>query len=327
MTREIGCVFYRQMWLIRRFEQKAIQLFQEGHIRGSIHLSIGQEAVAVGVCSALRENDLVATTHRGHGHCLMKGVDPERMFAELLGRETGVCKGRGGSMHVADLSKGILGANGIVGAGLPIAVGGALAALYRGTGQVVVCFFGDGASNTGAFHESLNLSAVWRLPVVWVCENNMYGMTTPARDVTAVEDVALRAASYNMPGLVVDGNDVEAVFHAALEFVDRARQGKGPALLECKTYRWEGHFYGDPMVYRSKQEVEEWKEKDPVARLRAKLAAEMAFSDEEIAWIETQAAEVIEEAAAAALLAPYPSPEEVEKYVYGDLALGVGGDA
>ena len=261
----------RKMQLIRRFEESAEDAYTRGKSYGTMHLSIGQEASAVGICAALTDADYITSTHRGHGHCIAKGADVGRMFAEFLGREDGYCRGRGGSMHIADPGKGNLGANGIVGGGLPIAVGAALTAKKRKSGAVAVCFFGDGANNEGAFHESLNMAAVWRLPVVFVCENNQYGMSTSTERSTAVKNVADRAVAYAMPGVVVDGNDFAAVAEASFEAVERARRGEGPTLIECKTYRTRGHSRSDRNRYRSKQEIEEWQERDPIARFEAEL--------------------------------------------------------
>jgi TPP-dependent pyruvate/acetoin dehydrogenase alpha subunit len=237
---------YRTMKKIREFETKAAELFAEGSIPGFVHLYIGEEAVATGVCANLKDSDYITSTHRGHGHIIAKGGDLKYMFAELFGKATGYCKGKGGSMHIADADRGILGANGIVGAGHNIAVGAGLSAKYRGTDQVCVCFFGDGSTNQGTFHESLNLASIWKLPVIFVCENNLYGISMHQSRHQAIQDVADRAVAYNIPGVVVDGNDVLAVYEAAKEAIDRARNGQGPTLIECKTYRQRGHFEGDP---------------------------------------------------------------------------------
>ena len=254
---------YASMYKIRRFEQEAVKLFHNKELPGWLHSYIGEEAVAVGVCASLNRDDYITSTHRGHGHCIAKGADLKRMMAELYGKETGYCKGKGGSMHIADFSIGILGANGIVGGGIPIATGTALASQYLEDGRVTVCFFGDGASNQGGFHESLNLASLWKLPVVYVCENNLYAETTPQADHQPIRDIADRAKSYNMPGVIVDGNDVFAVYEKANKAVERARAGRGPTLIECKTYRYRGHWEGDPEVYRTKEEVKEWKKRSP----------------------------------------------------------------
>ncbi|MEW6660840.1 MAG: pyruvate dehydrogenase (acetyl-transferring) E1 component subunit alpha [Bacillota bacterium] len=307
---------YEDMVNIRRFEEKAIEFFTQSLIRGSMHLYIGEEAVAVGVCHALRQDDYIVSTHRGHGHCLAKGADVNRTMAELLGKATGYCKGKGGSMHIADLDTGNLGANGIVAAGIPIAVGAALSAQYRGTDQVAVAFFGDGATNQGVFHEAMNLAAIWKLPVIFVCENNLYGITVPAREAVAVTDIADRAQAYNIPGVIVDGNDVRAVYEAACQAVARARAGKGPILLECKTYRHEGHYKGDPCVYRTDEEVRQWKERDPIKHLGKVLVEEGIATQAELEHIHMKVEQAIEAASAFALESPEPSPEELFQDVF-----------
>jgi TPP-dependent pyruvate/acetoin dehydrogenase alpha subunit len=262
---------YRDMWRIRRFEETALYHSSQGDVYGTLHLYIGEEATAVGVCSVLRRDDYVASTHRGHGHCVAKGARMDRMMAELFGRATGYCRGKGGSMHIADFSCGMLGANGIVGASLGLAAGAALMAQVRGSGQIAVAFFGDGASTRGTFHEVLNLSSLWKLPVLFVCENNGYAQWMAQKENLAADHVVDMAGSYKLPGVSVDGNDVLAVHAAARAAAERARQGGGPSLLECRTYRIHGHSLGDLQVYRDKTEVEEWKRRDPIARLEARL--------------------------------------------------------
>jgi TPP-dependent pyruvate/acetoin dehydrogenase alpha subunit len=257
--------YYRTMVTIRQFETLAGQLFAAGKIPGFIHLSIGQEASAVGVCSCLRADDYLTTTHRGHGHMIAKGADLNKMVAELFGKKTGYCKGKGGSMHIADFSLGILGANGVVAAGLPIIAGAGFSIKMRRTDQVAVCFFGDGASNRGPVHEVMNLAAVWQLPIIFVVENNQYASTTSQLDACAVEDICRRADGYNMPGIAVDGNDVLRVRQTTLQAVARARHGEGPSLIENKTYRVKGHFEGDPQKYRSAEEIKGWQDqRDPI---------------------------------------------------------------
>src|SRR5271155_3121970 len=262
---------YRSMQRIRQFESKARDLAMANEIPGFVLVSIGEEASAVGVCSALRDTDRITSTHRGHGHLIAKGGTLKQMMAELYGKRTGYCKGKGGSMHIVDFSLGILGANGIVGGGIPIATGSALAASITGRDDVTVCFFGDGASNEGTFHESLNLAAIWKLPVIYVCKNNGFGEFTPTAAVTAVKDIAVRAKSYDIPGYVVDGNDVFEVYRYTSEAVARARRAEGPTLLECKTYRWEGHVVGEHAFitgsYRSEEEVARWKARCPILML------------------------------------------------------------
>lgn len=307
---------YTNMVKIRLFESRVAELFAAGKIPGFVHLYVGEEGVATGVCAHLRDDDYITSTHRGHGHLISKGGDLKLMMAELFGKRTGYCKGKGGSMHIADVDLGILGANGIVGGGPPIATGAALAAKYKGTDQVVACFFGDGASNQGTFHEGLNLAAIWKLPVIFVAENNMYGISFSQTRSMTVPDIADRAAAYDIPGLVVDGNDVLAVYEAAGEAVKRARAGEGPTLVECKTYRYRGHFEGDPTIYRSKEEVEMWKEKDPIPRYQAKLLEMGVLTEAEIKEIEQRTTRMIDEAVQFAEESPWPTPEEILDDVY-----------
>jgi len=316
LDRELLLQMYRQMVRIRAFENKVGELFAQGKVPGFVHLYIGEEATAVGVCANLRPTDYITSTHRGHGHCLAKGGDMKAMMAELFGRKTGYCKGKGGSMHIADVDMGILGANGIVGGGLTIAAGAGLSAKMRGTDQVTVCFFGDGASNQTTFHEGLNLSSIWRLPVVYVCENNLYGISMHQSRHQRVADVADRAAAYGIPGVAVDGNDVIAVYEAAKEAVARARAGEGPTLLECKTYRWKGHFEGDPMVYRPKEELEEWKKKCPILGFKARLLEMEVLTPEGAGSIQAEAEAEVEEAVRYAMESPFPSPEEALEDLY-----------
>ena len=263
----------RTMLLIRRFDERAMELYREGAMRGTTHPYIGMEAVAVGACAVLRPADRITSTHRGHGHCLAKGGDPRLMMAELLGKATGYCKGKGGSMHIADVDAGILGANGIVGGGIGLATGAALAAKLAGSGDVSLCFFGDGALNQGILHEAANLASIWKLPVVYICENNQYAMSARADRFTSVPDPAVRAASYGFPGVSCDGMDVLAVYRTVGEAVARARSGVGPSLVVCVTYRFLGHHVGDPLNYRDKAEVETWRTRDPIDRLQQTLVA------------------------------------------------------
>jgi len=308
---------YKKMLTIRTFEYKVKDLFAQGKIVGAVHLSIGEEAVPVGVCSALKKGDYVLSNHRGHGHCIALGVDVKRMMAELFGRETGVCKGKGGSMHLADFNVGMLGASAIVGGGLPLAVGAGLSIKMRKTDQVAVVFFGDGASNQGTFHESLNLAAIWSLPVLFVCENNQYAESTPVTRVMLVKNIADRAAAYGIPGIVVDGMDVMAVHDSTVEAAERARQGYGPTLLECKTYRYLGHEEGDPWTtYRSQAEVEEWKKKDAINRFRKYLVDKGVFAENEAAEIENDVKNLVGEAIKFADESPWPTPEEALKDVF-----------
>ena len=307
---------YRKMLRIRRFEEKVSELFSAGRIPGFVHLYIGEEAVAVGACAALRKDDYITSTHRGHGHCIAKGGSLKYMMAELFGKETGYCKGKGGSMHIADIELGILGANGIVAAGIPIAVGAALSAKMRNTDQIAIAFFGDGASNRSTFHEAVNLAAVWDLPVIFLCENNLYAQTTPARAETSVENIADRATAYSIPGKIVDGNDVRAVYKTVAEAARRARKGEGPTLVECKTYRWRGHWEGDPQKYRSQDEVEEWIEKCPIKCFEAHLVKMGVLADQDLREIDDTVRKEVEEAVAYAEESPYPKPEEALEDVY-----------
>jgi TPP-dependent pyruvate/acetoin dehydrogenase alpha subunit len=273
-TRNEELDLYRLMYRIRSFEEQGFISFGKGLTHGVLHLYVGEEAIAAGCIYDLRKEDYITSTHRGHGHLIAKGADLGRMFAELLGRENGYCHGRGGSMHIADLKLGILGANGIVGSGIPIATGAALGIKYKGLDHVVLCFFGDAALNTGASHEGINMAAVWKLPVVFVCENNLYGISVPIKKACALETLANRSAGYGIPGICVDGNDVLAVRKAANEAVERARKGEGPTLLECRTYRWYGHFTADDGKYRPAEEVQYWKEtRDPIKNFAKQLLA------------------------------------------------------
>lgn len=313
---------YQDMLKIRYFENKITDLYSKGLMPGLAHLYIGEEAVAVGVCANLTERDFAVSTHRGHGHLIAQGADLKKMMAEVLGKETGYCKGKGGSMHIMDIKKGILGANGIVGAGIPIATGSAYSAKTRGTDQVTISFFGDAASNQGTFHESINMAAAWKLPVVYVCENNLYGISVDIRKVTATKDLSTRAKAYNIPGVAVDGNDILEVYKVSQEAIERARKGEGPSLVECKTYRWKGHHVGDPgQVYRLEKETEEWKEHCPIKTFRERLIKEKISSEEELSLIEKDAKEMIKEAADFAIQSPYPNENEA----YEDLFVEEGG--
>jgi pyruvate dehydrogenase E1 component alpha subunit len=306
----------QQMRLIRAFEWKADQLYAEGKVHGTMHLSIGQEATAVGAIAALEAEDYIFSTHRGHGHCLAKGADVNLMMAEFRGKETGYCRGRGGSMHIADLEGGNLGANGVVGGGLAMACGAALAQKMQKTGKVVLCFFGDGASNQGIFHEALNLAAIWRLPVVYFCENNQYGMSMHVTRSTAVERISDRSLAYGIPGQTVDGNDLLEVYQATSEAVEQARTGHGPVLLEGITYRWKGHSKSDANRYRTKEEIDEWKEKDPIRRFERLLVGEGLVTPERVREIEAQAQQQIDSAVEFADACPEPSLETIEEGVY-----------
>ncbi len=307
---------YRTMHLIRAFEERVAVAFAEGEIPGFIHLSVGQEAVSAGVCARLGADDLVAATHRGHGQCLAKGADPRRLMAELFGRKTGYCQGKGGSMHVCHMPAGILGTNGVVGANLPIAAGAALAAKLRDTRQVTVCFFGEGAANTGAAHEALNLASVWDLPVLFVCENNLYAEFTPQSVHTKATSIADRASAYRMPGSTVDGNDAVAVHDAAEAAIARARAGQGPTLIEALTYRHRGHHEGDPMKYRAKEEVDAWRRKDPIPRLRAWLSGRGFLTEADDARLVAEVTREVDEATEFARRSPWPAPADTLDDVY-----------
>jgi acetoin:2,6-dichlorophenolindophenol oxidoreductase subunit alpha len=307
-----------RMHVIRKFEEVAEASYMRGLVHGTMHLSIGQEASAVGAVLALRADDYILSTHRGHGHCIAKGADPARMLAELFGKETGYCRGRGGSMHIADIEGGNLGANGIVAGGLPIAVGVGMSIKAQRQDRVCMVFFGDGAANEGAFHEALNMASIWKLPVVFVCENNQYAMSMDVARAMAVANVADRAASYAMPGVAVDGNDLPAVAAAARDAVMRARSGDGPSLVECKTYRLRGHSKSDRNLYRTRDEIDAWRRRDPIARLESELAAQGRFTTAALADIAKAAEATIERALAFAKASPDPDPAELTRDVYAD---------
>ena len=310
---------YTTMVKIRLFESKVSELFAANKIPGVVHLYIGEEAVASGVCATLNDTDYITSTHRGHGHLLAKGGVIKYMLAEMFGKKTGYCKGKGGSMHIADINLGILGANGIVGGGPPLATGAALAAQYRDTDAVAVCFFGDGASNQGTTHEAMNLAACWKLPVIFVNENNMYGLSACTLDTMCIADVADRASAYGIPGVVVDGNDVVAVYEATVEAVKRARKGQGPTLIECKTYRHRGHTEGDPgTAYRSKEEIEDWKKKDPIPRFEKKLIKLKVMTRKKMDAIKQAFDTELEEGIRFAEESPYPEHSDVTTDVYTD---------
>jgi len=299
-----------RMLLIRRFEQRVKRLYHGGEITGAIHLYIGQEAVAVGACEPLRDDDYVTSTHRSHGHALSKRLDLKKTMAELMGRETGLSRGRGGSMHVFDIHKGFLGGNGIVGGGIPIALGAAFAAKYRGTDQVAVCFFSEGAANQGVLHECLNMTALWALPVIYLCENNRYSATTPVEKSTCTDDIAPRAEAYGLPWAIADGNDVLDVYRVMDEAVARARRGEGTTFVECKTYRVEPHC-GIIADQRAKEEINPWRseEKDPISRLKRQLLDDKAITDEKIESIEAKVDKKLDKAIAFARSSPFPAPE------------------
>jgi pyruvate dehydrogenase E1 component alpha subunit len=304
------------MLRIRRFEEQIWEIYTSGLMHGLAHLYIGEEAVAVGVCTALRDDDFITSTHRGHGHCVAKGGKLDEMMAEVMGRVTGICRGKGGSMHIADMSVGILGANGIVGGGFGIATGAALSAKLRKTDQVAVCFFGDGASNQGIFFEVMNHAAIWDLPVIYICENNQYGEYTATDSVTAGDTIADRAKPFGIPSSVIDGNDVEVVYEAAKEAVERARSGGGPSMIECTTYRHLGHHVGDPGDgYRSEEERQEWQDKDPITQYRS-ILAKAGIDETDLDRIDQEVKDEVADAVESAQGAPWPDVEEADQHVF-----------
>ncbi|MBA7498144.1 Acetoin:2,6-dichlorophenolindophenol oxidoreductase subunit alpha [subsurface metagenome] len=318
-SKEFYLELYQKMLKIRLFEENVVRLFAEGFIPGFVHSYIGEEAVAVGVCSCLNKDDYITSTHRGHGHLIAKGGQLNRMMAELFGKKDGYCKGKGGSMHIADFDIGILGANGIVGGSMATAVGVALSVQMRGTKQVIACFFGDGATNRGIFHESLNLASIWNVPVIFICENNLYAISVPQTKAMKIKEISKRADSYGIPGVTVDGNDVLAVRKVVGEAVIRARRNEGPTLIECRTYRWRGHFEGDPDVaYRSKREVEEWKKRCPILSFKKKLYEMNVLNDKKAKDIEQTIKEEIERAIKYAEKNPFPDELSALQDVYSD---------
>lgn len=318
MDSKMKLKMYKDMLRIRHFEEKVKELDMKGRLPGFFHLYVGEEAVAVGACTAINKEDYITSTHRGHGHLIAKGGDLGKAMAELYGKETGYNKGRGGSMHIAAPDLGMLGANGIVGAGIPIATGAALSAKYQKNGKVAVCFFGDAGSSQGTFHEALNIAASFNLPAVYVCENNLYGVSTRQKDVRKLEDIAERAKAYDMPGVIVDGNDVEAVYGAVTEAVERARKGEGPTLVECKTYRHYTHFTGEPDTYRPKEEVAAWKAKDPIKKYFERLIKDGIADEAALKKIEEEVIKEVEAAVEFAEKSPKPRPESALEDVYAE---------
>ncbi len=319
LPRETFVGLYERMSLIREFEERLKWLVETGVPVGAVHYYVGQEAVAAGVCAALRTSDWISSTHRGHGHCIAKGVDVRPMMAELYGKATGTNRGKGGSMHITDIRVGVLGVNPIVGMGVTHAVGAALSAKVRGTDEVAVAFFGEGAASIGALHESLNLAAIWKLPVVFVCENNGYAQATPAEYAIAVKDIADRAAGYAMPGNVVDGQDVLEVYCAALTAVDRARGGEGPTLIECKTHRYYGHHQGDDTLrYRTEAEEQHARERDPLVIFRERVEAGGFLTPSELDEIDARSREALDDAVSFAESSPLPELGDLYKHVYVD---------
>jgi len=313
LARNLLLEMLKKMLEIRYFEEKVVDQYARGAVPGLAHLYIGEEAVAVGACMNLSDEDYITSTHRGHGHCIAKGGELKPMMAELFGKKTGYCKGKGGSMHIAAFDKGILGAMGIVGSGSPIAVGAALGIKKQNLDRVVICFFGDGASNEGATHEAMNFASLHKVPVVFVCENNLYGISVAQHRHQAIKDIVVRAAGYNMPGVIVDGMDVLAVYEAVKEAVKRAKSGKGPTLVECKTYRFRGHHEGDPnqgLRYRTKEEMAGWRKRCPIESFKQKLLKDKVAQKKEIDEIEIDVERRVEEAFVYAMESPFPKPEE-----------------
>jgi pyruvate dehydrogenase E1 component alpha subunit len=307
---------YERMRLIRTFEDRVADLFTQGKLPGFVHLYAGEEAIAVGVMAHLKDRDRITSTHRGHGHCIAKGVEIKEMMAELYGKATGLCKGRGSSMHIADVKKGMLGANGIVGAGGPLACGSALTTKVLGTDEVTICFFGDGAAEQGTMHESMNLAAIWKLPLIFICENNMFAVTTPASYHCAVGEICARATAYDIPGVAIDGTDVLAVYETAEEAVLRARRGEGPSLIEARAFRYYGHFMGEPQTYKTKEEIQGYKARDPIQKFKSKLLERSLASESELTKIDHWAEEAVEEAVRFAEASPLPAPEDCLTDVY-----------
>lgn len=307
---------YTKMLKIRYFEEEVSRLFAEGKLPGFVHVYVGQEATAVGVCAALRDDDYITSTHRGHGHLIARGANLDMMMSELFGKATGYNKGKGGSMHIAAVELGVLGANGIVGAGIPIATGAALSAKLQKKDIIVACFFGDGGTNQGSFHEAVNIGAAFDLPIIYICENNLYGVGTYQPKIRKVKNIADRAIGYGIPGKIVDGNDILAVYETALEAVNRARSGKGPTLIECKTYRWHTHFEGEPDTYRPADEVREWKKKDTITRFRKKLLDEGVLTEKEDKNLVNKVIREVSDSISFAENSPYPELEQVLADVY-----------
>jgi pyruvate dehydrogenase E1 component alpha subunit len=317
MDKDIQFKLYEKMYQIRRFEETARDVVYKGEIPGAVHLYIGEEAIAAGACAAINEDDYITSTHRGHGHALAKGAKPDRCFAELYGKKTGYCKGKGGSLHIAAPELGMLGANGIVGAGIPIATGAAMSSKKLKNGRVTLCFFGDGACNQGTFHEAVNLASAFKLPIVFIIENNLFGVSCRQSAVRNIDKLSDRAEAYGISGVTIDGNDVEKVYSTVKEAVEKARNGEGPSIIECMTYRWRGHFEGEPEVvaYRTADEVAEWKEKCPLKNYRARLAA-AGITENELAEIETRVEKQISDALAFAKESEFPEVESALEDIY-----------
>ena len=316
MEKELALQLYTQMVRARKFEERLFELFSTRPMPGTMHQYNGQEAVAVGICAHLNDDDYVTSTHRGHGHCVAKGADLNSIMGEMFAKSTGCCKGMGGSMHIADFNVGMLGANGIVGAGIPIATGAGWSAKYKKQKQVSVVFFGDGASNEGSFHESINLAAVWQLPVIYVVENNLYGFSTHYKRTMKIDDIADRATGYGIHGEVVDGMDVMAVYEAADRAVKRAREGGGPTLLECKTYRYRGHSRFEKPTYRTEEEEDEWKKRDPIVSFSKYIQEEVGIKPDELKKIDQEAEKELDAAVMFAEESPDPQPMDYKDYIF-----------
>ena len=319
LTKDQKIEMYRKMLAIRLFEERIVDLYARGLVPGLAHLYVGEEAVAVGACSNLTDRDYITSTHRGHGHVIAKGAELKFMMAELFGKKTGYCKGKGGSMHIADVNIGILGANGIVPAGIPLACGAGLSAKIRKTDQVAVCFFGDGSTNNGVFHEGLNFASVHRLPVVFVCENNQFGLSLRQTGHQRIRDISLRSAAYDMPGVTIDGNDVMAVYETAGKAIERARAGEGPTLMECKTYRWRGHHEGDPNQgkrYRTMEEIQEWMKKCPIKRFEESLIRDRVLTKSGAEAVRKEVEKAIDDSVEYANQSPFPEPQDLYEDVY-----------
>jgi len=306
----------RKMYEIRHFENETEQFIIRGMIHGTCHLYTGEEATAVGAIYAINDDDYITSTHRGHGHCIAKGADLNIMMAELLGKKTGYCKGKGGSMHIADVGSGNLGANGVVGGSIGIATGAALTCKMKRNGKIVVCFFGDGAANQGIFHGSINMASIWDLPIIYLCENNVYGMSTSVKEAFNVGKISDRKYAYGIEGLTIDGNNLTTVFNAVSHFTGECRAGRGPVLFESLTYRWMGHSKSDAQVYRTKEEIKQWVEKDPIERYKKILIDQKILTEKEDRDLEKEVISQIEEAAKFARESPFPEPSEVEDDVY-----------
>ncbi len=306
----------KKMYEIRHFENEAEQFIIRGMIHGTCHLYTGEEATAVGAIYAMNDDDYITSTHRGHGHCIAKGADLNIMMAELLGKKTGYCKGKGGSMHIADVDSGNLGANGVVGGSIGIATGAALTCKMKKNGKIVVCFFGDGAANQGIFHGSINMASIWDLPIIYLCENNVYGMSTSVKEAFNIGKISDRKYAYGIEGLTIDGNNLTTVFNTVSHFSDECRAGRGPVLIESLTYRWRGHSKSDAQVYRTREEIKQWMERDPIERYKKILIGEKVLTEKEDRNLEKEVIGELKEAAKFAIESPFPEPSEVEDDVY-----------